>query len=75
VSEARIWPLTLQPLRTHAAMKLMSVTREHAEKHYADLKDKPFFGGLCEYSACPAQGKWLRLPQAQAPPLCPSPPL
>jgi hypothetical protein len=56
-------------------MKLMSVTREHAEKHYADLKDKPFFGGLCEYSACPAQGKWLRLPQAQAPPLCPSPPL
>ena len=36
-------------------MKLMSVTREHAEKHYADLKDKPFFGGLCEYSACPAQ--------------------
>ena len=43
------------PCPAPAAMKLMSVTREHAEKHYADLKDKPFFGGLCEYSACPAQ--------------------
>ena len=54
-------------------MKLMSVTREHAEKHYADLKDKPFFGGLCEYSACPPpKAKWLRPPRQ--PTTGPSPP-
>ena len=32
----------------------MSVTRAHAEKHYEDLKDRPFFPALCEYSARPA---------------------
>ena len=31
----------------------MSVSRAHAEKHYEDLKERPFFPGLCEYSACP----------------------
>ena len=31
------------------AMKLQNVSREQAEEHYADLKSKPFFGGLVEY--------------------------
>lgn len=34
---------------TIAAMKLMRVTRELAETHYAPHKDKPFFPGLLEY--------------------------
>eukprot|EP00982_Pelagococcus_subviridis_P013436 31252-Pelagococcus_subviridis.AAC.10 len=28
---------------------MMSVTKEHAEKHYADLSSKPFFGDLVDY--------------------------
>jgi hypothetical protein len=28
------------------AMKLVSPSKEHLEKHYADLSDKPFFKGL-----------------------------
>lgn len=31
------------------AMKLMQVTRELAEKHYAEHKGKPFFEGLVSY--------------------------
>ena len=31
------------------AMKFQNVSRELAEEHYADLKSKPFFGGLVEY--------------------------
>ncbi|KNC52524.1 nucleoside diphosphate kinase [Thecamonas trahens ATCC 50062] len=31
------------------AMKLVQVTPEHAEKHYEDLKSKPFFAGLVEF--------------------------
>ncbi|KAK2056435.1 NDK-domain-containing protein [Colletotrichum caudatum] len=31
------------------AIKLMTPGKEHLEAHYADLKDKPFFGGLIEY--------------------------
>eukprot|EP01000_Liburna_glaciale_P002816 NODE_1992_length_559_cov_1290.966667_g1509_i0.p1 GENE.NODE_1992_length_559_cov_1290.966667_g1509_i0~~NODE_1992_length_559_cov_1290.966667_g1509_i0.p1 ORF type:complete len:168 (+),score=66.17 NODE_1992_length_559_cov_1290.966667_g1509_i0:33-506(+) len=31
------------------ALKQLTVTREHAEKHYADLSKKPFFGGLCDF--------------------------
>ncbi|XP_078155892.1 nucleoside diphosphate kinase [Carex rostrata] len=31
------------------AMKLITVERSFAEKHYADLSSKPFFGGLVEY--------------------------
>jgi nucleoside-diphosphate kinase len=31
------------------AMKLTSVTREHAEEHYSDLSSKPFFGGLVDF--------------------------
>ena len=30
-------------------MKMMTVPREHAEKHYADLSARPFFGGLCDF--------------------------
>lgn len=29
-----------------AAMKLVSPTKEHLEKHYEDLSDKPFYKGL-----------------------------
>lgn len=28
------------------AIKLVTASKEHLEKHYADLKDKPFFPGL-----------------------------
>ncbi|KAJ4803124.1 Nucleoside diphosphate kinase [Rhynchospora pubera] len=31
------------------AMKFITVERSFAEKHYADLATKPFFGGLVEY--------------------------
>ena len=30
-------------------MKMMSVEKAHAEKHYADLSSKPFFGDLVDY--------------------------
>jgi nucleoside-diphosphate kinase len=33
------------------AMKLVSPSRDHMEKHYEDLKTKPFFGGLVDYMA------------------------
>ena len=29
-----------------AAIKLITASTEHLEKHYADLSDKPFFKGL-----------------------------
>ncbi|KAI9933278.1 hypothetical protein ASPWEDRAFT_174434 [Aspergillus wentii DTO 134E9] len=32
-----------------AAMKLTSPSKEHLEKHYADLAGKPFFPGLITY--------------------------
>eukprot|EP00999_Lentomonas_sp_LEN2_P001185 NODE_2197_length_627_cov_352.662000_g2147_i0.p1 GENE.NODE_2197_length_627_cov_352.662000_g2147_i0~~NODE_2197_length_627_cov_352.662000_g2147_i0.p1 ORF type:complete len:157 (-),score=52.94 NODE_2197_length_627_cov_352.662000_g2147_i0:78-548(-) len=31
------------------AMKMVKISKEHAEKHYEDLKTKPFFGGLVEF--------------------------
>ncbi|KIK91433.1 hypothetical protein PAXRUDRAFT_830855 [Paxillus rubicundulus Ve08.2h10] len=31
------------------AAKLALPSREHLEKHYADLKDKPFFPGMIKY--------------------------
>merc|ERR1712100_345722 len=31
-------------------MKMMQVEKSHAEKHYADLSSKPFFGDLVEYA-------------------------
>ena len=30
-------------------MKMMQVEKAHAEKHYADLSSKPFFGDLVDY--------------------------
>ncbi|NEO72176.1 nucleoside-diphosphate kinase [Moorena sp. SIO3H5] len=34
---------------TLVGLKLMSVSRELAEKHYAVHKERPFFGGLIEF--------------------------
>ncbi|PNS21093.1 hypothetical protein CAC42_3431 [Sphaceloma murrayae] len=31
------------------AIKLMTASKEHLEKHYSDLSDKPFFPGLVAY--------------------------
>jgi len=31
------------------ALKLVHITKEHAQKHYADLSSKPFFAGLVDY--------------------------
>ena len=38
-----------------AAMKLVSPSKEHLEKHYEDLSDKPFYKGLvtCTQLPCP----------------------
>ncbi|KAI9664232.1 MAG: nucleoside diphosphate kinase [Alyxoria varia] len=33
------------------AIKLLTASTEHLEKHYADLSDKPFFKGLVAYMA------------------------
>ncbi|KAF4578659.1 nucleoside diphosphate kinase [Pleurotus pulmonarius] len=33
------------------ALKMTQATPEHLEKHYADLKGKPFFPGLIKYMA------------------------
>ncbi|KAG6884941.1 Nucleoside diphosphate kinase B [Termitomyces sp. T159_Od127] len=33
------------------ALKLVQANEEHLEKHYADLKEKPFFPGLVKYMA------------------------
>jgi len=33
------------------AMKMMHATKEHLEKHYADLAGRPFFNGLVTYMA------------------------
>jgi nucleoside-diphosphate kinase len=40
------------------ALKLVHANQEHLEKHYADLKGKPFFPGLVKYMAA----GWLCLP-------------
>ncbi|RMZ55617.1 hypothetical protein APUTEX25_000200, partial [Auxenochlorella protothecoides] len=34
---------------TLRGLKFLNVSKEHAERHYADLSSKPFFGGLIEY--------------------------
>ncbi|KMK78864.1 nucleoside-diphosphate kinase [Pectobacterium brasiliense] len=31
------------------ALKFVVITQQHAEQHYIDLKDKPFYKGLVEY--------------------------
>ncbi|KZT57297.1 nucleoside diphosphate kinase [Calocera cornea HHB12733] len=33
------------------ALKMVHATKEHLEKHYADLAQKPFFPGLIKYMA------------------------
>ncbi|GKT84410.1 nucleoside diphosphate kinase [Colletotrichum tofieldiae] len=35
------------------AIKLVTPGKDHLEAHYADLKDKPFFGGLIQCMVCP----------------------
>lgn len=35
------------------ASKMVSPSKEHLEKHYEDLKDKPFFAGLVSCKAQP----------------------
>jgi nucleoside-diphosphate kinase len=35
------------------AIKMTSPGKEHLEKHYEDLKDKPFFKGLVTCMKCP----------------------
>lgn len=40
--------LIVSPLQV--ALKLASPTEEHLGKHYADLKDKPFFPKLGKFS-------------------------
>ena len=43
------------------AIKLMTASKEHLEKHYADLSDKPFFKGLVScmqlHQSCLIQNK------------------
>jgi len=36
-------------------MKLVSPSKEHLEKHYADLSEKPFFKGLVTCMSRPLQ--------------------
>jgi len=38
-----------------AAIKLVSPSKEHLEKHYSDLSDKPFFKGLVTCTSYPTQ--------------------
>lgn len=38
-----------------AAIKLVTPSKEHLEKHYEDLSDKPFFKGLVTCMHFPAQ--------------------
>ncbi|KAG6468627.1 hypothetical protein ZIOFF_073316 [Zingiber officinale] len=38
-----------QAIETKSGLKLVGVERSFAEKHYADLSAKPFFGSLVEY--------------------------
>ncbi|XP_070778664.1 nucleoside diphosphate kinase B-like isoform X2 [Enoplosus armatus] len=30
-------------------MKIMNASEDHMKKHYLDLKDMPFYAGLCKY--------------------------
>ena len=56
----------VEPCRTHscshnhsyklAAIKLVTPSKEHLEKHYEDLSDKPFFKGLV---TCEISTRWL----------------
>jgi hypothetical protein len=52
VSFFRIWFLLMANVPSYklAAMKLVTPSKDHLEKHYEDLSEKPFFKGLvtCE---------------------------
>ncbi|MBE7181269.1 MAG: hypothetical protein INR71_08685 [Terriglobus roseus] len=39
------------------AIKLITASKEHLEKHYADLSEKPFFKGLVTCTSAPASHK------------------
>ena len=41
------------------AIKLMTASKEHLEKHYADLSDKPFFKGLVSCKQLQACLTWV----------------
>ena len=45
------------------ALKLKQATKEHLSEHYADLKSKPFFGGLVDYMASGPVVCMVRLPR------------
>jgi nucleoside-diphosphate kinase len=50
-----------------AGLKLMQVTRELAERHYAEHQGKPFYEGLIEYiTACPIVAAVFEGPNAVA---------
>lgn len=51
---------------TIRGLKMMNVTKEHAERHYADLSAKPFFAGEPSFALCralflkpPPAGVWI----------------
>uniref|UniRef100_A0A8C7X576 Nucleoside diphosphate kinase B n=1 Tax=Oryzias sinensis TaxID=183150 RepID=A0A8C7X576_9TELE len=33
------------------AAKFLQASEDHMKQHYLDLKDMPFYGGLCKYMA------------------------
>ena len=41
-----------------AALKLMQVERELAERHYAEHAEKPFFGELVEFITAVRSSRW-----------------
>lgn len=47
---------------TLKAMKMVNVTKEHAENHYADLSSKPFFPALVEYMTSGPVIAMVRIP-------------
>jgi len=52
---------------------MQTVTRAHAEAHYADLSARPFFAGLVEYSARPAAAQIAPYPSSRVRPVCSGP--
>jgi nucleoside diphosphate kinase len=53
--------LTLLPYSFKlVAIKLITASKEHLEKHYADLAEKPFFKGLVTCTYCrPQRKRWM----------------
>lgn len=52
-SALHVRKLTVEPRYKLAAMKFVAPSKEHIEKHYEDLSDKPFYKGLvtCQYQS------------------------